>query len=99
MKRILISALLVAFTCGECEAVAGKQLPSPPPAPEKKKVQKKKVRKLSRKETANLQKKVELDAKRHQVDMQRREFQMMQESQRRGMQQQQQMLQQKNKPQ
>jgi len=99
MKRILISALLVAFTFGECGAVAGKQLPSPPPAPAKKKVQKKKIHKLSRKGSANLQKKAELDANRHQVEMQRREYQMMQEAQRRGMMQQQQMLLQKSKQQ
>ncbi len=98
MKLIIISTLLVAFTFGECGAVAGKQLP-PPPASQKKTVHKKKIRKLSRKGTANLQKKAEQNAKRHQVEMQRREFQIMQESQRRGMMQQQQMLQQKNKPQ
>jgi hypothetical protein len=99
MKRILVSALLVAFTFGECGAVTGKQLPTPPPAPGKKKVQEKKIRKLPQKGTANLHKKAEQDANRHQVQMQRREYQMMQEAQRRGMMQQQQMLLQKNKTQ
>jgi hypothetical protein len=99
MKRILLCIIFVAFTLGESEAVNGKQLPSPPPAPGKKRVKTMKPRKLSRKGAATLQKKAEQTAKLHQVEMQRREFLLMQEAQRRGMIQRQQMQQQQNSPQ
>jgi hypothetical protein len=85
MKLILLCIIFVAFTMGESEAVNSKQLPTPPPALEKKRVKTMKPRKLSRKGAATLQKKAEQTAKLHQVEMQRREFLMMQEAQRRGM--------------
>ncbi|MBT0662891.1 hypothetical protein KI809_01155 [Geobacter pelophilus] len=92
MKQILPCIILVAFTSVECEAINGKQLPSPPPAPEKKNAKphsalKYKKKRISRQEIERLRKQSEKEGKRQGIEARRREYQQMQKAREQGMKQ------------
>lgn len=86
MQRGISALMAVLIMAVSCPPVPGAE-----PTPQKQVAIKKKParkKKLTPQQARTLQKKAEADGKRHQLEMQKRNYQLMLEAQRRGMQQQ-----------